>query len=208
MDWNELAARYTDDHQETRISLKQWCKQHQINYQNARKHISVREAKASSSNMPKTKRQNVINPQPNKANHTSFTAGNQAARKHGAYSELLDCNDVDIAIKAQSLDDELLVCRARLASVLKTRFELQAQWQQCSSVESKIQLSEVLYKLVDAEERTIARIESLHATISKLKRNETTVVKEAVQTKLIEQTIRLKTKDEQRDDKVIFNINW
>ena len=208
MDWNELAARYMDDHQETRISLKQWCKQHQINYQNARKHISVREAKARSSNTPKTKRQKVIAAQPNKANHTSFSEGNQAARKHGAYSCLLDAETVELASRVQGLEDELLVCRSRLISVIKSKAEIEQQWKSCNAHEERVQLSELMLKFVDAEDRTVARIESLTATLSKIERNQVANNKDSAQVKLIQHTIEEKVKATKIDDNVTFNIDW
>ncbi|MFA0046707.1 hypothetical protein AB4351_08295 [Vibrio sp. 10N.261.51.F11] len=208
MDWKALATRYAEDYQETRISLKQWCEQHQIDYQNARKHISVREVKARGSSASKTKRQNVIRSQPNKANRTSFSSGNQAARKHGAYASLLEEEDVNVAAQVESLQDELLVSRSRLVSVLKARTQVQKQLQQCSSVEARVQCTEVLLKLVDAEERTVARVESLCSTISKLQRDETILVKDALQTKLIEQTIEQKRRDTEQDNQVIYHIDW
>ncbi|EGA64181.1 hypothetical protein [Vibrio brasiliensis] len=208
MDWKELKEQFKNDYQSSQVSLKQWCIEQGVDYSNARKHISVRDVKEAIQHRSKTKRQNVKVSQPNKANDTSFSKGNQVARRHGAYSALLDCDDVEVAIEVQSLDDELLVCRSRLASVLKTRSELQAQWHQCTSVESKIQLSEVLTKLVDAEERTIARIESLNATMSKLKRDEMTIQKDELQVQLIEQTLKERKKIADHDNQVVYHIDW
>ncbi len=208
MDWNELREQFKYDYKNSGVSLKQWCSQNGIDYISARKQIRVRDVRSSVQCDAKTKRQNVLTAQPNKANHASFFAGNQVARKHGAYASLLKEEDVEIAERAKSLKDELLACRSRLVSVMKARTEIEVQWEQCSTSEDKAQYADVLLKLVDAEERTMARIESLCSTLSKLNRDKSAVEKDRLQRKLLEQTIELRTKEIAKEDKVTYYINW
>ncbi|MEZ9906116.1 hypothetical protein AB4343_14885 [Vibrio breoganii] len=208
MDWMIALEQFTRAYQETGVSLKQWCLDNDVDYQSARKEISVKEVKASCEKLKKTKRENVNVCQPEKANHTSFVQGNQAARKHGAYASLLKTEDIEIAERVESLEDELLACRSRLVSVMKARTETETQWKKSSAHEEKIQCAEVMLKLVDAEERTMARIESLCSTLSKLNRDKSAVNKDRLQQKLIEQTIELRTKESEKEDKVSYDIDW
>lgn len=208
MDWSKVRERFRSAYQEQQISLKQWCINEGIDYQSARKQISVKDIKQVAKNSPETKRQNVIESQPQKANQTSFSKGNQIARKHGGYSSLLNKDDVELALQVKSLEDELLACRSRLVSVMKYRSNIEAQVKECSDVEMKVALSELLLKSMEAEERTIARIESLSATLSKLGRDAILVEKDKVQIKMIEQTINIRDRDSQEDDKVTYYIDW
>lgn len=160
--------------------------------------------------MIKTKRQNVIEPQPQKANATSFEANNQAARTHGGYASLLNPEDVEVAENIASLEDELLACRSRLVSVLKQRAELERQLNDLGSsdLELRAHYMEVHTKMVEAEDRTIARIESITATLAKIERTQVSNDKDKLQSKLIQQTINHKAKAENVDDRVSFYFDW
>ncbi|MGR5176888.1 hypothetical protein [Vibrio mediterranei] len=206
--WPMYRKAYKIAFSESGISLKNWCRKEGINYQNARKQIKVRDVQAECATPGKTKRQNVIESQPQKANQKSFKKGNQQARKHGAYAELLIEDDLRIAVEAKSLDEELLVSRSRLVSVIKSRRELEEQLKELDSQELKVQYAEILLKLVEAEDRTIARIESLHSTMSKLSRDEVSLLKDRAQTELTEVTIEQRKALSSEDDKVIFHIDW
>lgn len=206
--WSELRGAYKQAFNETGISLKDWCKQKSISYQNARKQIKVRDIQAECPTSEKTKRQNVIIAQPQKANQTSFIKGNQKARTHGAYAQLLDEEDLEIASQAKSLKEELLVSRTRLVSVIKTRRELESQRGNLDSQELKAQYGETLLKLVDAEDRTIARIESLCSTLSKLSRDEVSKRKDMAQIDLTELTTKQRKELDRENDKVVYHIDW
>ncbi|MDE1220214.1 hypothetical protein MCT05_04320 [Vibrio aestuarianus] len=208
--WQQLREAYRQAYQDSQITLAKWCKENQLDYQCARKQIKVKEIKAEFKKVIKTKRQKVIDPQPQKANTTSFKANNQVARVHGGYASLLNQDDVEIAQQIESLEDELLACRSRLVSVIKQRTELEGQLQNLngSDLELKAHYMEVHTKIVDAEDRVIARIESITATLAKVERSQISNDKDKLQSKLIQQTIDQKSKVLGVDDKVTYIINW
>lgn len=209
IDWNQNRQLYQRAYEETGVSLKGWCQQNQVDYQSARKQINVKKIKeAAALTSPQTKRQNVIESQPQKANQTSFSKGNQIARKHGGYASLLNEDDVELALQINSLEDELLACRSRLVSAMKYRSDIEAEKRDCGDVEMKVVLSDLLIKVIESEERTIARIESLSATLSKLGRDTILLEKDKAQIRMIEQTIDLRDKENSDDEKVIYHIEW
>jgi len=208
MDWSELRERFKYDYQASGVSLKQWCNENGVDYTSARKQIRVREIKAAMKCDHKTKRQNVTMSQPNKLNHTSFTKGNQLARTHGGYASLLNYEDVELASKIQGLEDELLASRSRVISIIKSRAEIERQWKRSDNQEERAQLAEIMIRLVDAEDRAVARVESLTATVSKIERNCVSNHKDTLQSELIKQTINSKAQAARPDDKVIYNIDW
>ncbi|EGA67691.1 hypothetical protein [Vibrio brasiliensis] len=210
-DWNQTRQKYKESYIQSGISLAAWCKSHGIDYQSARKQIKVSEIKAECKNVIGTKRQKVITPQPQKANHGSFGQGNQAARTHGAYAKHVEEDDLRTASEVCSLDEELLVSRARLVSVLKQRQQLDNLLHEsrlAQDLEQCKYLSELLMKLVDAEDRAVARIESLCITLSKLKRDTVMIRKDKAQAELLEQSIMQRRAEQNKNDKVIYNISW
>ncbi|UPQ87362.1 hypothetical protein [Vibrio sinaloensis] len=207
-DWEMHRQEYKVAFQESGINLKAWCSAQGINYQNARKHIKARQVQAGCPATTKTKRQNVIEPQPQKANRRSFKKGNQRARKHGAYAELLVEDDLRIALEAKSIDEELLVSRTRLVSIIKSRNQLEETLEDIDSHELRVQYAEILLKLVDAEDRTIARIESLHSTRSKLSRDKVSLLKDEAQTELTHISIEQRKALSNMDNKVTYHIEW
>ncbi|GAK82809.1 hypothetical protein JCM19238_352 [Vibrio ponticus] len=62
--------------------------------------------------------------------------------------------------------------------------------------------------MVEAEDRTIARIESITATLAKIERTQVSNDKDKLQSKLIQQTINHKAKAENVDDRVSFYFDW
>lgn len=208
--WQKVREAYKKAYQDSQITLAKWCEENQLDYQCARKQIKVKEIKAELKKVIKTKRQKVIDPQPQKANATSFKANNQVARVHGGYASLLNQDDVEIAQQIESLEEELLACRSRLVSVIKQRTELEGQLQNLngSDLELKAHYMEVHTKIVEAEDRVIARIESITATLAKVERSQISNDKDKLQSKLIQQTIDQKAKELEVDDKVTYIIDW
>jgi len=208
--WQQLREAYKQAYQDSQITLAKWCEENQLDYQCARKQIKVKDIKAEFKKVIKTKRQKVNDPQPQKANATSFKANNQVARVHGGYASLLNQDDVEIAQQIGSLEDELLACRSRLVSVIKQRTELEGQLQNLngSDLELKAHYMEVHTKIVEAEDRVIARIESITATLAKVERSQISNDKDKLQSKLIQQTIDQKAKVLEVDDKITYIIDW
>ncbi|MDA9558245.1 hypothetical protein N9R79_12260 [Vibrio sp.] len=209
MDWDQQREIFKRAYSQTQISLSNWCKEHSIDYQVARKYIRVSDIKVECSVPLKTKRQNVKK-QPQKKNTNSFKKGNMVSRKHGGYAQLLNDDDVDIARSVISLSDELIVCRSRLVSVIKARIALEIQIKEEQSIEAKSCLNEQMLKFIDAEDRTIARIESLTLTLDKLEMNQVMTEKNMTQIDIMRQTFNTRDKEIKSLDegKVIYNIDW
>ena len=99
----------------------------------------------------------------------SFKPGNQAARKHGAYSKYLNADDLFEAAEGASLDDELIFSRARALSVTKTIPHIMEDLKNADSIELRVDLYDKLIKAEALLDRLVARVESLEGSISKLR---------------------------------------
>ncbi|EKN5952064.1 terminase [Yersinia enterocolitica] len=224
-DWEALQAAFLADNAVTGITAQQWCEQHGLNYQSARRYIKPRAAQ-SAQKKPRRTAHNAQsdataqqcansddaqqeeqklssdadddrdpesepaekpnsgrsgNGQFTKGNRHSegnagnpnpvgtFTPGNQAARKHGAYARYLNADDLFEAAADSDLHDELIFTRARALSVTKTMRKIHEDLAAAGSVEARIGLYDKLLKAESALDRNIGRIESIENSLSKLK---------------------------------------
>ncbi|WP_145517462.1 terminase [Yersinia mollaretii] len=108
---------------------------------------------------------NVGNPHPVGA----FTPGNQLARKHGAYAKYLDADDLFDDAAGANLQDELLFTRARALSVTRTLRKIHDDLLAAEALSERIALYDQLLKADLALDKSIARIESLENSLSRLR---------------------------------------
>ena len=104
-----------------------------------------------------------------------FDERNQAARIHGGYAKYLTAEDADILFtdaEYMDLHDELRFVRARSLKLTSTLTKIFNDMRNEVSVETKVELYDLYLKAEQALERNIARIESIHRTISGLRIND------------------------------------
>ncbi|ABM03383.1 hypothetical protein Ping_1585 [Psychromonas ingrahamii 37] len=124
-DWEALTQRFINEHARNEISVKAWCKQTNINYASARRHIKVNEKNTQyrvrklraaqndkctrKTTVPKSYKHKIQSVNKNKSDTFANTAllkkpppqkrvaslGNQNARKFGHYSTFL-CTNEDV----------------------------------------------------------------------------------------------------------------
>ncbi|MEZ8965503.1 hypothetical protein AB6E53_02330 [Vibrio breoganii] len=127
---------------------------------------------------------------PNPAN--PFRKGNQVARKHGFYSDSLTEEQRQLEEQAGILDveDELKLCRLQSRSLLDCITHCQNDIKNANSVEERVSLYEQLTRFQALAERSVARIESLIATHSKLRLDVVNEIKTSEDTLRIQQATR------------------
>ncbi|MEQ9721279.1 terminase [Yersinia alsatica] len=223
-DWDALQETFLVQHAATGISVQQWCKQQELNYQTARRYIKPRTAHSAQKKTCKTAHNaqsdisakkcanshggreeeqvsssdtdddNESAPEPEGKPNTgrtqsgrftqgnrhakgnagnpnppgAFVPGNQVAHKHGAYAKYLNADDLFDDAADADLRDELIFTRARALSVTQTMRKIHEDLLTTDSLIERIALYDKLLKADLALDRSIARIESLENTLSKL----------------------------------------
>lgn len=110
------------------------------------------------------------NPNP----QNQFTRGNQVARKHGGYAKYLTAENADDLFADASvmeLKDELEFTRARSLVLTESLTRIYRDMANGQDVVTRAELYGLYLKAEQALERNIARIESLHRTISGIEIN-------------------------------------
>lgn len=103
-----------------------------------------------------------------------FTRGNQTARKHGGYAKYLTAENADglfADASAMGLEDELEFTRARSLVLTQSLTRIYQDMANEQDVATRTELYGLYLKAEQALERNIARIESLHRTISGIEIN-------------------------------------
>lgn len=103
-----------------------------------------------------------------------FTRGNQTARKHGGYAKYLTAENADglfADASAMGLEDELEFTRARSLVLTQSLTRIYQDMANEQDVATRTELYGLYLKAEQALERNIARIESLHRTMSGIRVN-------------------------------------
>ncbi|WP_039046250.1 hypothetical protein [Plesiomonas shigelloides] len=115
--------------------------------------------------------------QGNKGNRhppNAFTQGNHVACKHGGYAKYLDADNLDELFDDAStmrLEDELRFTRARSLVLTKNLTRIYQDMATADDPIMRVKLYALYLKAEQALERNIARIESLHRTMSGIRVN-------------------------------------
>ncbi len=180
-DWATLAAQFAHDHARYGTGAKKWCDAKGINYQSARRYIKVRGkpvslcAKKESAQPTRAQDQqktaaNVvpITPQPTK--DTAPGRCFPANRKGGMYARYFPAEKRYMfdAADVATLDDELMLTRARLQSGIEYLGKIHADMAQATTLEERISLYESFNRCNAGLDTLTARIESLTRTMSSL----------------------------------------
>ncbi|HIF9180956.1 TPA: hypothetical protein ACX6QL_002016 [Photobacterium damselae] len=99
----------------------------------------------------------------------AFEIGNQYSRKHGGYARRFDdCSLFDDAAE-MSLQEELILCRARALSCIDTMKLIRTDIKNATSVEQRIELYNAIASTEQALDKNVIRIESITKTLSSIR---------------------------------------
>ncbi|HIF9483136.1 TPA: hypothetical protein ACX6SV_003544 [Photobacterium damselae] len=99
----------------------------------------------------------------------AFEKGNQYSRKHGGYATRFDdCSLFDDAVE-MSLQEELILCRARALSCIDTMKLIRIDLKNATSVEQRIELYNAIASTEQALDKNVIRIESITKTLSSIR---------------------------------------
>lgn len=198
--WQDKKAQYQAAYEASQIDLKAWCLANNINYNSARRHIKASDIRLLSK--MREMDQNCASSEPAQLTNPS----NQNALTHGGYANFIDHCDLDNAKLVHSLHDELLLCRARLMSVVRASSCLAGGEAELSDVQTLSERTKGQSQFLDIELKIIARIESLVSKISRLELESLIMEKEKVQIDLLKAA--LEDKKTNGAPIVTFNIDW
>lgn len=167
IDWCTLQAEFLKAHEETNITVQQWCKQKDLNHASARRHIRIvniqRKIKHTKAKVIKRKaKTKAVVPEP-RAYSTSSS--------HGGYSKYFN-KDITTLVEGADLTDELDLCRARIHLVVCTIEEIQRRLDNKDEpvdTETASSLFSSLFKADTALDRNVARVESITKTLSSIR---------------------------------------
>ncbi|GAA5136774.1 hypothetical protein [Thalassotalea piscium] len=156
-EWEQIKFNFAIEYNRTGVSVLSWCKENQLNYDTARRHLKIKNAKLlnfTPSELKKRKRRR------------GPPLGSQNALKHGGYSNIF-CNITNQKVVAITEEDELCLSRIRIHKAMQAINKLQEKLQTNIRVETCIKLMNALFLVEQSIDRCIGKIELIKRTSSK-----------------------------------------
>lgn len=227
--WPALNKAYQDEHIKTGITVKDWCKKHNIKLSSARRNIkrpsaqAIQNSKGTGAKKPlevkKAEKFAKILDEPDLIQPPQ--------PGHGFYRSFMDEDDIAILAESHTADlsAELGLMRVRAARAMKALTMIAKDLESADSVDQRLQLYDQYIKMESKLDWAIQRIESITNTIVnikeksvlvrlKMKKLNSSADKDLEQIKLIRKQTEEKSviinmrKNKGEDDKVTYEIDW
>ncbi|OEF57956.1 hypothetical protein [Enterovibrio norvegicus] len=186
-DWKKLQAQFQHDHEKYGTGAKEWCEAKGLNYASARRHIKVRTiaqfttaqketAKVRSAQRRQAKKEQqseqviIIDESQREEVKKGHEVSGEPFRKGCFYARYFPADKqvmFDTAFTA-TLEDELLLTRARLQSGIEYLGKIHEDIAHASSLKERVALYEAFTRLNGQLDTLTGRVESLTRTMSTL----------------------------------------
>lgn len=251
--WAALNKAFQAESAKTGISVKAWCEKHNLNPNTARRHLKKKCAnektntrKNAQNKKPESKGSKGLSggcgvsgvaqktaqlDPPNLPQNAHFLKGapdgNDNAKSHGFYAELMTEEEVGILARSSKveLEAELGLMRVRTVRAIKALTTISNDIDSADSVEQRTQLYEQYIRMEEKLDRAVQRIESITRTLAdiqeksvllrlKAKKLDSSADKDLEQIQLIKKQVEEKgviidlRKNTAGDEKVTYEIDW
>ncbi|OEE65863.1 hypothetical protein A1OO_08625 [Enterovibrio norvegicus FF-33] len=186
-DWKKLQAQFQHDHEKYGTGAKEWCEAKGLNYASARRHIKVRTiaqfttaqketAKVRSAQRKAAKKEQqktqviIIDERQREEAESGHDVRGESFRKGSFYARYFPADKqvmFDAAFTA-TLEDELLLTRARLQSGIEYLGKIHEDLSKAETLKERVALYEAFTRLNGQLDILTGRIESLTRTMSTL----------------------------------------